>query len=248
MSSVAGQMPAPSYGGMIPTLNQRGFMLPALEEYSRRFVEYAAELAARDQAAEVLDIGCAYGVATLAALERGARVLAVDMEPGHVEILAQRTPPGHRARLRTGVAVLPDADFERGAFAALLAARVLHFLEGRDVRAVIGRMRTWLRPGGKAFLIADTPYTGYWTSLAGRYEERKRDPACEWPGFIDDIRPLFAGRPLPEGTPLSLNPMDADILARECERAGFVVESAAMFGKPDGPQPHCGVVARVPGA
>lgn len=238
-------MPAPSYGGMIPTLNARGFMLPALEEYSRRFVDHAAELAGRDPAAEVLDIGCAYGVATLAALERGARVLAVDMELRHVEILAQRARPEDRARLRTEVAVLPNADFAPGAFAALLAARVLHFLDGPDVRTAIGRMRAWLRPGGKAFLVADTPYTGYWSSLAGRYEERKRDPACEWPGFIDDIRPLFAGRALPEGTPLSLNPLDADILVRECERAGFVVESAAMFGRPEGPQPHCGVVARV---
>ena len=71
------EMPEPSFGEMIPTLNQRGFMSATIDEYSKKFVEYAATTSD-----EVLDIGCAYGVATLAALEKGARVLAVDIDPG----------------------------------------------------------------------------------------------------------------------------------------------------------------------
>ena len=62
-------------------------MSATLDEYSNKFVEYAATINH-----EVLDIGCAYGVATLAALEKGVRVLAVDIDPGHLEILKQRMP------------------------------------------------------------------------------------------------------------------------------------------------------------
>jgi hypothetical protein len=55
---------------------------------------------------------------------------------------------------------LPYIEFEEGSFSAILCSRVLHFLEGRDVQLSIYKMHRWLRLGGKAFLIVDTPYSG----------------------------------------------------------------------------------------
>ena len=55
-------LPKSSVPGLIPTLNNTGWMTETLDDYSLAFTEYAGT-----QQAECLDIGCAYGVATLPA-------------------------------------------------------------------------------------------------------------------------------------------------------------------------------------
>ena len=123
MTDVRPELPKSPVPGLIPTLNNTGWMTESLDRLSQDFADWAGTIPD-----EALDIGCAYGIATLAALERGARVLAADLEPKHLEILAGRTPPEQRSRLRTQVASLPETDFPPASFGAILAARVLHFL------------------------------------------------------------------------------------------------------------------------
>jgi SAM-dependent methyltransferase len=140
-------LPATDLPGAIPTLNGTGFMLEALDEYAWSFIEAAARAPG-----EVLDIGCAYGVATLAALERGARVCASDMEPAHLALLEQRVPNAQRAQLRTRAGVLPDIEFPSRSFDAILASRVLHFLDGDALPRALAAFARWLRPGGRDVL------------------------------------------------------------------------------------------------
>lgn len=235
-------LPATDLPGAIPTLNGTGFMLEALDDYAQQFVDCAATAAG-----ESLDIGCAYGVATHAALARGARVCACDMEPRHLEYVREHAPPGSLARLRTQVGVLPDVEFPAASFDAILASRVIHFLDGPGVTRVIHAMRDWLRPGGRLFLVADSPYMPQWTSIIPGYEAAKAagDP---WPGMIHDFRPFT--RPSLGGPPF-LNTLDPDILARECAHAGLEVERAGFFPmhrlaeRAQGRE-HAGCVARRP--
>jgi SAM-dependent methyltransferase len=239
MSESIPQRPAPFLEGLVPTLNQRGFMADKLDRISAMFAEYAGSI---DR--EVLDIGCAYGIATQAALEHGATVTACDMEAGHLQVLEAETPPAHRPRLTTTVGMLPVVDFEEGAYGAILCSRLLHFLKGDEITLAIRKMHQWLAPGGRLYLVADTPYTGFWFSLAERYEQRKA-VGEEWPGFIHDIAPLLSGGQVPDGMLAYLNPLDPDILRRECERAGFqVIESEFMgrAGAADG-RNHAGLIA-----
>ena len=81
-------LPESLYEGLVPTMNKTGFMTAELDEYSKKFAVFAGERGVLDE--ESLDIGCAYGVATLAALEKGARIFACDIELKHLEILDQR--------------------------------------------------------------------------------------------------------------------------------------------------------------
>jgi SAM-dependent methyltransferase len=243
MSSAEGRPPVEKpkawMEGMVPTLNQRGFMAETLDRFSMAFVEYAAICGH-----EALDIGCAYGVATREVLVRGGRVLACDMEPGHLEILEREMPSEHRERLRTQPGLLPDVDFPERRFGAILCSRVVHFLDGDELRLAFAKMYRWLRPGGRAFIIADSPYTGFWSSIADDYERRKA-AGEEWPAFIEDIAPLLQREQVPEGMLAYLNPLDPDLLAREARRAGFTVEEAAFTGRggePDGRQ-HAGLIA-----
>lgn len=110
--------------GRIPTLNQRGFTTDFLDPISEQFCEYAAEI---DR--EVLDIGCAYGVAVKRVLETGGRVCACDMEERHLDILSTQINPASKLHLRCVVGTLPYVDFGECSFGAILCSRVLIFLK-----------------------------------------------------------------------------------------------------------------------
>lgn len=233
-------LPATNMPGAIPTMNGTGFMLEALDEYARDFIRFSAATSG-----EVLDIGCAYGVATIAALEAGARVCACDMEPKHLELVRDRTPPALRERLRTVPGTLPDVQFPPLGFDAILASRVLHFLEGVDVARTLASMHAWLRPGGQLYVVADTPYMPQWSAIVPAYEAAKArgEP---WPGYIANF-----GQFMSAGArgPAFLNTLDPDILARECRAAGFEVVRAGYFGlhrlgDSSNGREHAGCVAR----
>ena len=112
-------------------------------------------------------------------------MFACDLEPRHLDILAQRVPGDVRCRYRSKAGALPEVDFDEGSFGAILAARVLHFLAGAHVEQTVAKMYRWMQPGGRLFLVADSPYTGPWRVAADDYERRKAagDP---WPGLIED--------------------------------------------------------------
>lgn len=237
------KLPATQWPGAVPTLNGRGFMLEALDDYAAEFARAAAA-----GPGESLDIGCAYGVATLAALQLGARICACDMESEHLALLEQRTPDEQRARLRTIAGTLPSVSFPDESFDAILASRVIHFLSGDDIRLTLAAMARWLRPGGKLFLVADTPYMPSWRQIVPQYESAKArgEP---WPGYIADFGSAIARSPGSMPGPDFLNTLDADILARECAIAGLTIERASFFGMErlgtaTNGREHAGCVAR----
>jgi SAM-dependent methyltransferase len=236
------ELPSSPVPGLIPTLNNTGWMTESLDRLSQDFAAYAGGIAG-----ESLDIGCAYGIATLAALEQGARVLAADLDARHLDILAGRTPPDQRGRLRTQVASLPEADFAPGSFGAILAARVLHFLPPAGVTLTLYKMFQWLEPGGRLYVVCDSPYVGPWRDAAPEYERRKSQ-GCPWPGLVIDYH-----RYLPEqaraASPTFIHPMDPDVLRRACEKLGFeVLEAAWLEGgtRFRSARDHAGIVARRP--
>ena len=217
-------LPSAQWPGAVPTMNGRGFMLEALDDYAKAFVDTAAA-----GPGESLDIGCAYGVATLAALDRGARICASDMERQHLELLEQRTPPAQRGRLRTCLGTLPDVAFADASFDAILASRVIHFLSGPDIRSTLAAIARWLRPGGRLFLVVDTPYMPSWDRIVPAYEAAKA-AGEPWPGYIADFGSAISGSAGSMPGPAFLNTLDPDMLTRECELAGLIVERATFFG------------------
>lgn len=233
-------VPANPLPGAIATLNSTGFMLEHLDEYAEAFVRDAA---ARNPQ-ECLDIGCAYGVASLRALELGARICACDMEIGHLDVVRQRTQASQLPRLRTQVGTLPQVDFPAGSFGAVLASRVLHFLDGPDLRTALRKMHDWLVPGGRLYLVGDTPYMPSWRANLPVYEAA-RDRGDDWPGMIADFSPF---RQSGATGPAFLNTLTPQVLARECQVAGFSVLRADWFamhrlGADSNGREHAGCIA-----
>ena len=127
-------------------------MSPALDVLSLKFVIWA-----QDAAATVLDIGCGDGVATLALLARGGRVLAVDPSAAALHRLVERTPSEECHRLRVRLGQLPTVDFKAPSFAGIHAARVLHLLDDRAIEQSLRKFYRWLYPRGRLFLSALPP-------------------------------------------------------------------------------------------
>ncbi|WP_031161233.1 class I SAM-dependent methyltransferase [Streptomyces durhamensis] len=90
----------------------------------------------------VLDVGTGTGSVAAAACERGAKVAAVDAEPGMV-VRAARTAPDADVRLAT----LPRLPFADGEFDAVVGNFVLNHV-GRP-REALRELRRVTRPGGR---------------------------------------------------------------------------------------------------
>ena len=82
--------PGWSGGGMVATLNGTGFMFEVRDRFADAFIADAGRLG--QAGLPSLEVGCAYGVATLPALEAGALITASDLDPRHLAILRDKVP------------------------------------------------------------------------------------------------------------------------------------------------------------
>lgn len=240
-------MPAPEADGFfIRTLNNQGFMAAyASDPYMQQFITFAAQ-----GPGPALDIGAAYGVATVDALKNGARVIANEIDARHLEILRQRLTPEQQARLTCVVGQFPnEIDFPDGTIGSILIARVLHFFRGEQIEAAAETMRRWLAPGGKVFITAETPYLKNHSWFIPIYEERLRQKQY-WPGFVDDYKShdTRKGFNLPD----EMHFLDPQVLTRTFTNAGFQIEKCDFFARPEFPETlrydgreSVGLIARV---
>ncbi|MFJ2954513.1 methyltransferase domain-containing protein [Streptomyces sp. NPDC087270] len=112
----------------------------------------------------LLDVGTGSGNVAAAAYARGARITAVDAEPGMVELTAQAVPA---ADVR--VAELPVLPFADGTFDAVTANFVLDHV-GRPRRA-LAELNRVTRPGGRIAVTVWCVPAGSGQALLGRATE-----------------------------------------------------------------------------
>jgi len=235
--------------GLVPTLNDKGFMFERLDGFAEEFINVAGR-----SAHPSLEVGCAYGVATLAALDNGARITACDMEPGHLQVLETKVPPGLRKNLTLQAGTLPDIDLPEQHFGTVFCSRVLHFLHGDEIDRSVRNMYRWLRPGGKLYLVADTPF-GIWRKFIPVWNANV-SAGARWPGLMTEPGKFLPYEPTnPDDVGLKMmNLLDPDLLRRTAAEAGFVVRRTSYIdrndfsglGRMDGRE-NCGLVAVKPG-
>jgi len=209
----------------VVTSNRLGRTSVTLNELNELFVEHA-----QSARLPVLDLGCAFGVASLAALARGAQVIANDVDEAHLAHVKASAPGKHQARLTTLRGAFPDElDFPDGSLSSVHASNLLNFLSGEQIEAGAHKVFRWLEPDGKVFVISGTPYARNIQGFIPTYEERRRR-GVRWPGECEDLRRYSADATMDE-LPASLHLLDPDVLRRAFEGAGFVVELAELFGR-----------------
>jgi hypothetical protein len=227
-SDLPNKMPSPEPNGFVKTLNNMGYMTSGLDAYSQAFVEFAPSAPG-----PVLDIGAAYGVASLAALSNGAHVIANDIDERHLEILRARARPQLQSRLTLIPGSFPDGiDFTPGSVGAVLICRVMHFFDGAMIERAAAKAMRWLAPGGKVFAVGETPYIGTAKGFFPTYQARVKagDP---WPGIVENVSahdPKRAGN-----LPSRMHLLDEATLKRVFTGAGFVIEKLGTFARPEFP-------------
>jgi SAM-dependent methyltransferase len=92
--------------------------------------------------ASVLEIGCGTGDLSLQLLRRGARLTALDLSPGMVELARSRAPEATFLVAPAEETSLPGESFD-----LVVGKAVLHHV---DVPAAAAEIRRVLRPGGRA--------------------------------------------------------------------------------------------------
>lgn len=211
--------------GFYPTLNAMGGMSPTLERFSRAFTEAEGPL---------LDVGAAYGVATLQALENGATVWANDLLAGHLEILLERTPPELRTRLRLIPGRFPeDIPWEPETLGGVLLARVLAYMTGDRIARGLLEIHRALRGGGRVYGVCVTPFLARLGDFQPVFAER-REQGDPWPGYVADVKRYDST------IGDSMHFLDAPTLDRALTEAGFKVESLEYFSRAE----HAGHMAR----
>ncbi len=232
---------------LAPTSNGMGWSGPTLNDMSYEFVRYAATCEH-----PVLDIGAAYGVATIPALAAGATVYANDVSSDHLDELRRRTPREYLARLNTVLGHYPrDLRFPGASLSAVHASQVLHFLSPQEVEQGLQMAFHWLVAGGRLFLLAATPYQGTHGEFIKVFSDRKASGDA-WPGVIEDVR-TYNAHWSADLVPSRLHVFDDDVLSAAVEKAGFVVESARLFSRAGLPsfcrldgRENLGLIARKP--
>ncbi len=220
----------PNKTNIISTCNQQGFTYP-LSEYGKAFVSFA-------QSAQrpLLDIGAAFGIATIPALEMGADVIAVDIERKHLDRINQNVPQHLKNNLKTLQGRFPDIDFPTNSLAGVYISQVFPFLTGHEIEIGVKKIFNWLIPGGKVFVIAFTPYIKHCESFIPVYEKRLNE-GKHWAGFIDDLSRYSSYKNIASHLPNQINHIDKSDLKRVLDRARFIIEKLEYFGDDEGSLP-----------
>lgn len=216
--------------GFESTLNNMGFASSIIDPYCQKFVDFAA-----GAPGPVLEVGAAFGLTSMAAVKTGARVIANDIDSRHLQIISERVPDKYRSNLKTLYGAAPDLHLSENMLGAILISRVIHFFDAFRIQRMLQNAYNWLSPGGKLFIVAETPFQKTMEAFIPVYEKRMAE-GRQWPGLIHDIN-AFAnngnGR-----IPNMVHFLDSAVLSRESALSGFIVEEAELFSRPDFPQEY----------
>lgn len=215
----------------VETKNKKGFTY-TLTSFGKAFINAAAKASK-----PVMDIGAAFGVATLPALLTGAKVVAVDIEAKHLLSIANSVEETLRNQLTTRKEKFPHFDCDTHSLSAVYMSQVLPFLTGAEIETGIKKIYDWLIPGGEAFVVSFTPYIEHVRSFIPLYEERKRK-GMRWAGSIDDLSRFSSHPHIFENLPNQIHHINVEDLKWAFEKAGFVIKEARYFGEEEGELPE----------
>jgi len=221
--------------------NKFGYMKLSTDEYTDVFIDDAIRLGEM-----VLEIGCAYGFVVQKVLEAGGKITACDIGERNLEILLKQTPQEYLKNLYVYPAKFPDElDFPENSFSAILASRVLHFLDGKTIEAGLNKMHKWLKRDGKlCFTAVSVEHATFADKIAPMYQENVKK-GLRWRGEVENQHVLA-----PEHAPYVpefIHAFDVDGLNKVLPDHGFKVEKIGLFNYPfdttAGDTGHIGFVA-----
>lgn len=209
----------PIKDNLISTLNKMGYMLAKPETLNQAFIDFAGIAEA-----PVLEIGSAYGVATIPALKKGAVVIANDLDERHLQLLKSQAPVSSLERLQLKPGRMPDdLNFPEESLSAVLASRVLNFIHPTKLEESFHLIFKWLKKGGQFFYLGGSPWSGTYYRFIPQYEKNRQEKKT-WPGFIDSIKD-YASPERAINLPEFVTLLDKDEVKHLMAQAGFKIKA-----------------------
>jgi hypothetical protein len=206
----------PSFEGHYrPTLNHKGFMLTKTDPLIDAFIKEATLDCNRYNFA--LDVGAAYGIATLAVLEKGGKIIANDTNEEHLNEIKTKSRAVDSLNLMLGD-IRHDIKLKPNSISCILISRVLHFFYGEEIINCLKKMHLWLKPNGKIFVSNETPYFGTVKNFIPIYERLKLE-GHSWPGLIESLD-YFCSEKAPFVS-LPIHLFDKDLCQKVTKESGF---------------------------
>ena len=220
------KQPSKLFGSeLIPTLNNNGYMIEQLDEYSLEFCTLYKE-----GENPVLEIGASYGVATLMALRMKKEVYCNDLDERHLDIIKSKCPSEQLHKLHLITGRFPDSvKFKKDFFSSILISRVLHFLDGITIVKALKYLYEILEIGGKLYVVCETPYMKNWEKFIPEYEYRLKRKE-KWPGLIMNPRKYESGKHLPL-LPNVCHWLDKPVLIKLLMQNGFSIEKSSYLDR-----------------
>ena len=217
-----------------------GCTIPPCDPVSQLFITHAAEVA--KAGGRVLEIGGAFGGASLSAIAKGGYVFCNDIYVNNLAVVHQRfleTMPQNDTDVVTGDAsqltLLPGSFPEdlgglpASFFDAILICRVLHFFKGSKIEESLSLAAKLLKPGGKIYIVCETPFLKNWDLFIPELNKRIAQ-RVEWPGEITNTDEFDrSGRA--SASSRFIHWITKDVLERSLLRAGFTIEHAEYINR-----------------
>jgi len=208
-------MPAPKPGGtLVEVLNHGGgTMTMKINSFAQELVNQA-----KNFKKPIVEIGPAFGVATIPLLEASAvPVIATDISAENLFVLKNRTPEEYRDRLYLNTGRFPEGvDFDSDSISAILICRVLHFLKGEVIDQGLEKAHKWLEEGGLLVVTTSSPFQSTVLPFMSEYQNNKRQH-IRWPGHDK----TYGLRSLMPNIDPFFHVLEIGTLSKAMEEAGF---------------------------
>lgn len=221
------QKPESDSNGRTATMNRMGGESPVTGEMmdpaTRAFVEEARGV--------VLDVGGCYGSVMRRVMQSKPNIEyhLNDLNMNHLFVAAsqlrQEGLDGQSVSFIHGDItqewnIWPQYD-------AIFVGRVLHFFNPVQMSMALNNLHKLLKPGGKIYVVAITPYVDGYKPFIAEYQKRVKR-GDEYPGYVPSLRPYLNPKlpGLEEKASTALGSfmfLDATVLRREFEKVGFTV-------------------------
>ncbi len=186
-------LPKTDKDGRSVTLNNKGAAAPKFDDATLSFLEFG-------QGKKVLEIGGAYGNVMLEAMHRDSNTEyhLNDLDSRHLSIAAYRLQSKLDQR-KICLEGVEHIQFIYGditqpnwksheTYDAILIARVLHFLDPKEMNIALKNIYKSLKPGGRVFIITLTPYVNRYKSFIPEFEKRLKAGET-YPGYVPSLHP-----------------------------------------------------------
>jgi SAM-dependent methyltransferase len=232
------QQPKAEPDGRVQTLNAKGAMSPALDLATQQFIKFGANK-------KVLEIGGAYGKVMLEMLTQypGTEYHINDLDERHLFIAAHNldtaksTTSTHQAAAKVKYiasnVVAPDFATQEQ-YDAILVARVMHFFNPEQMDIAINNIKKSLKPHGRVYVIAISPYVKRYQAFIPEYEKRLANKE-QYPGFVHSLAEWLNVEATSKTQQASISKepfmfLDDKVLSKAFTKAGLKVIECKLVG------------------